>query len=178
MNKIKIREGIHQYRFLIIIGALAIVICFIYVVLENKKELEMYESGRDSSEYEYELYQYEANEYKPINASKGELIIDYYKDFLYKMINDRESAWQMLTKDNKQKKFNNSYEEFDKYLNEILTKFSSTNSIVKMKAKNHNNKNEFIIIDSEENYIIFYDDGIWNVEVELKGKIDLDYELE
>ena len=34
------------------------------------------------------------------------------------------------------------------------------------------------IIDSEENYIVFYDDGIWNVEVELKGKVDLEYELE
>ena len=176
MNKIK--NGISQYKFLIIIAIVAVLLCVLYVIQEKKKESILYESGRDASEYEYELYQYEANEYKPINASKGELIIDYYKDFLYKMINDRESAWQMLTKDNKQKKFNNSYEEFDKYLNEILTKFSSTNSIVKMKAKNHNNKNEFIIIDSEENYIIFYDAGIWNVEVELKGKIDLDYELE
>ena len=65
-----------------------------------------------------------------------------------------------------------------KDLNEMLTKFSSNNSIVKMSAKKNASKNIFAIIDSEENYIVFYDDGIWNVEVELKGKVDLEYELE
>ena len=178
MNKNKIKSGISQYKFLIIIAIIAIILCVLYVVNEKKKEAILYESGRDASEYEYELYQYEANEYKPISATKGELIIDYYKDYLYKMINDRESAWKMLTKDNKEKKFNNSYEEFNNYLNDILTKFTSNNSVVKMKAKKNVSKNVFTIIDSEENYIIFYDDGIWNVEVELKGKVDLEYELE
>lgn len=176
MNKIK--NGISQYKFLIIIAIVAVLLCVLYVIQEKKKESILYESGRDASEYEYELYQYEANEYKPISASKGDLIVDYYKDFLYKMINDREKAWNMLTKDNKEKKFNNSYEKFDNYLNEMLTKFSSNNSIVKMSAKKNASKNIFSIIDSEENYIVFYDDGIWNVEVELKGKVDLEYELE
>ena len=176
MNKIK--NGISQYKFLIIIAIVAVILCVLYVIQEKKKESILYESGRDASEYEYELYQYEANEYKPISASKGDLIVDYYKDFLYKMINDREKAWNMLTKDNKEKKFNNSYEKFDNYLNEMLTKFSSNNSIVKMSAKKNASKNIFAIIDSEENYIVFYDDGIWNVEVELKGKVDLEYELE
>lgn len=176
MNKIK--NGISQYKFLIIIAIVAVILCVLYVIQEKKKESILYESGRDASEYEYELYQYEANEYKPISASKGDLIVDYYKDFLYKMINDREKAWNMLTKDNKEKKFNNSYEKFDNYLNEMLTKFSSNNSIVKMSAKKNASKNIFTIIDSEENYIVFYDDGIWNVEVELKGKVDLEYELE
>ena len=176
MNKIKNR--ISQYKFLIIIAIVAVILCVLYVIQEKKKESILYESGRDASEYEYELYQYEANEYKPISASKGDLIVDYYKDFLYKMINDREKAWNMLTKDNKEKKFNNSYEKFDNYLNEMLTKFSSNNSIVKMSAKKNASKNIFSIIDSEENYIVFYDDGIWNVEVELKGKVDLEYELE
>ena len=176
MNKIK--NGISQYKFLIIIAIVAVILCVLYVIQEKKKESILYESGRDASEYEYELYQYEANEYKPISASKGDLIVDYYKDFLYKMINDREKAWNMLTKDNKEKKFNNSYEKFDNYLNEMLTKFSSNNSIVKMSAKKNASKNIFSIIDSEENYIVFYDDGIWNVEVELKGKVDLEYELE
>ncbi len=121
----------------------------------------------DHESIPYVNYTYEDNEYRVITVEKYDVFNNYYKDFINKMINDTKSSWEYVSEDDKKKRFNNKYEEYEKYVKSVITVKTLSNKVEKYKVSN----NTITVIDSENKMYEFKENGVWNYKVSFKGEV-------
>lgn len=115
----------------------------------------------------YVNYTYEDNEYRVITVEKYDVFNNYYKDFINKMVNNTKLSWDYISDEEKKTRFNNKYEEYEKYVKSITTVKTLTNKVEKYKVSNKT----ITVIDSSNNMYEFIENGVWNYKVSFKGQV-------
>lgn len=99
------------------------------------------------------------NEIKEVNITDFEVLKIYFEDYKFNSINNIEQAFELLDSKYKQVKFNNDIEEFKKYIQSNLNRFTDANIVQHGIIKNGQN-GQYIAIDNLNNYYKFYETGI------------------
>ena len=73
----------------------------------------------------------------------------------------------MLSKESKES-FNNSVDEYEKYVKSISTIYTKDNEVVKYRKGEGKGKTE--IVDSESNKYIITEHSTWDIEITLNGR--------
>lgn len=92
----------------------------------------------------------------------------YFSDYYDKIFNDRNEAYNLLSDDMK-KKFN-SYEEFNTYIKDNISKISSSSKLCKMDE--YKDSRSYSVIDSNDNSYTFTEKGVMNYKVYFNFKLD------
>ncbi len=113
-------------------------------------------------------YTYEDNEYRVMTVEKYDVINSYYSYFINKAIKDPKSSWEYVSDNEKKKRFNNKYEDYEKFIKSLITVKSATNKVEKYKISN----NTISVIDSANYKYEFEENGVWNFKVSFKGQVN------
>ena len=170
MNNVKkiIKENI---PFVIIaLTLIAIVITFSVMDYVNGKKI--YRSGlQDQESVPYENKEYKENEYKVVNISKETMAMYYLREIIYEIHKEPKKLWEKIPAVDKEKKYNNSFKNFEKELNKIITSVSIRNTLKEYGIKNNDlNQTVYILMDNEYNSFKVVEKGVWDIEVTLLGK--------
>ena len=97
------------------------------------------------------------NDYNQADLAIGiddkEVLNFYYKQFILKMVNDTQSAYDLLDKDYKEKRFGD-YTNFQEYINFNKQDLESS-FIMKYKIEEFDDYKEYLCVDNYGNYYIF-----------------------
>lgn len=165
----KVKEVLKDNIPIIIVAVVVIAIAIGYKIYENKRDSEIYESGLQSNEIvKFQPKVYEENEYRVIDVADQDIAVFYYKDILDKMVNDRKSLYQMLTKD--ERKSYKDFQEFDKEIEKRFHVNFKYNTLEEYSVKEKGNfSRTFVLLDSDNYLYQVYEYGVWNFEVEFIG---------
>ncbi|MDE5630444.1 MAG: hypothetical protein K2I70_02475 [Bacilli bacterium] len=122
----------------------------------------------DRESIPYINHTYEANEYRVITVEKYDVINNYYKDFINKMVNNTKLSWDYISEEEKKNRFNDKYEEYEKYVSTITTVKTLSNKVEKYKISS----NTITVIDSANNMYEFEENGVWNYKVSFNGQVN------
>lgn len=140
-----------------------------YLIYNNLRQEEIYEDPMMSDEKIPLInYTYEDNEYRVITVEKSDVFNSYYKDFINKAIKNTKESWNLVNDEEKKERFNNKYEEYEKFIKSLLTVKSSTNRVEKYKVSG----NTITVIDSAHYMFEFEEKGVWNYKVSFKGQVN------
>ena len=99
----------------------------------------------------------------------------YYNNIRYLLINDTERIFEMLDAECVQTKFNNSYEDFEQYINSIQD--SLTDSIVSnYDVEYPDGKIVYYILDNQNNYFVVTVSGVLDYTLSIQdynGELDV-----
>jgi len=90
----------------------------------------------------------------------------YFSHYMNKLFNNTVDAYDMLS-DNMKKRFS-SYEEFNKYINDNMSKITSSSKLCKMDEYKENRI--YTVIDNNDNSYIFSENGVMNYKVDFYFK--------
>lgn len=144
---------------LIIFLILIIIISFILLYFNNKEEEYEYELGEDIS-----LKHYEENEYIPVNISYDQIARIYLQDYVYKLLYNREDAYNYLDEEYRKVKFP-TYEEFDSYIDGIMSLKLREMTVVDYAITESGEYRYFDVHDSSDNLFIFKEKGVMQYTV-------------
>lgn len=158
------------FRENVIIILLGIVIISVFLVQFISKQIEYskkYESNLlNNGEIYYVEHTYEDNEYKVIDVDEFDVINYYYRDYIDKLINDPDAAWDILTDSNKKEMFGTDIDSFMKTVKQIVTVKTKNNKIEKYKKQS----GKYTIVDSEDHMYTIEDNGVWNYKISYLGQ--------
>lgn len=92
----------------------------------------------------------------------------YFSSYVSKLYNNTKEAYNLLS-DNMMKRFNN-YEEFGKYINENLSKITSSSKLCNMNE--YKDSRVYTVIDNNDNSYSFSENGVMNYKVNFYFKSD------
>lgn len=149
-----------KHIFLIIIFVILIGISFYIVYFYSKEKDYVYESGEDIS-----LKHYEENEYIPVNISYDQIARIYLQDYVYKLLYNREAAYNSLDLEYRKAKFA-TLEDFNEYVDSFLYSKSLRDAKVeKYAVSDRPNFRDFDVYDAGDNLFIFRETGVMQYTV-------------
>ena len=151
-------DNLKKNKFLIIF-CIVLVIVSILVLYYQDKDKENY---RDESEIS--LKRYEENEYIPVNITYDQMARIYLQDYVYKLIYERENAYLKLDENYRKEKFA-SFDEFDKYVDSIMSLKLQAMTVEKYAISDKGNYIDYDIYDSDDNLFIFRETGVMQYTV-------------
>lgn len=116
----------------------------------------------------YVNYKYADNEYRVITVEKYDVFNSYYKDFINKMVNNPKLSWDYVSDAEKKNRFNNKYEEYEKYIKTIINARTLNNKVDRYKVSNKT----ITVIDSANYMYEFIENGVWNYKVSFKEQVN------
>lgn len=141
-----------------------------YKVIDYVNGKKTYYSGLNTNEsVKYENKKYEENEYKIINVSQEAMAQYYYKEIMNEVHNDPKLLWERISDVSKKEKYKNDYNEFLKDIAKIKTATSKMNTLTNYGVKGEN-KNIYVLVDSEYNKFQVTENGVWNIKVDILSK--------
>lgn len=156
----------NKKRIIFIISiVLIILICGIILFLVKKEEQDSYVPDKEIFKNFSKVYK--DNDYYIITPQKDGILYNYYEEYLYGLLNDNNSLWDLLSKENKIKMFDNDYKKFESYCKFITSVSTSSNTIEKYKVENKGIKKIYTILDSENHLMKIISSGLWNIEFEM-----------
>lgn len=164
MNKI-IDYIKHNYLFVLL--ALLIIVLFVVFVVVRLKSRVDYSWSPIQGEVAYEIKHHEANEYKIITVEDQDIALQYYKNWIYLVVNKPEEAYGMLSKESL-KEFD-TYEKFKTWVDRYKTVNTKDNVLTGYSYKTGGH-NEFIVQSSERMRYRFNEYSVWNYKVEILGQ--------
>ena len=98
-----------------------------------------------------------------VNTTETNIMSEYFVEYKSKMLNDTETAYELLNKEYKQKKYG-SHENFENYIrnNKERLKYSS---IEKYQVTENNGIKNYVCVDKDGKYYIFVEKDITHYEV-------------
>ena len=134
-----------------------------YKVIDYVNGKKTYYSGLNTNEsIKYENKKYEENEYKIINVSQESMAQYYYKEIMNEIHNDQKLIWERISDISKK-------EKFLKDIAKIKTATSKMNTLTNYGVKGEN-KNIYVLVDSEYNKFQVTENGVWNIKVDILSK--------
>ena len=170
----KVKEIISENKVLIIVLLVILSIGIAYFIIDYIAGKKIYNSGLNSNEsVNYIEKKYDDNEYKVMRIDEVDMVQLYYKDFVNKMINNPQKAWEYTFQngENNSINFGKKYDVFKKELDKIITKKTNSNIVVKYLYENEDDYNIITIIDSENYKYEFYEYGVWKYKVSFRGQV-------
>lgn len=147
-----------------------IVICLLLVLIIGGISYFINNKERfigDSTVYSEErIEKYAANQFIPVYISESDMANKYLNDFKYLMMNDLNSAYNVLNNDYK----NSKYGSYENFVNDITNKYSVQfykMSVDKFAIVNEYGDKFYYIYDVSGNLYIFKEISIMNYEVYL-----------
>lgn len=152
-------ETFKKNKFLIIIFVIILGISFYILYKNNDDNKDFY--GKPN----YELKHYEENEYIPVSLSYDRIASIYLQDFVYKILYEREEAYNKLDEEYRKLKFP-TYESFDFYVKSFLIslKFQEM-KVSKYAVTDTKDYRDFDVYDSANNLFIFRENGVMQYTV-------------
>lgn len=165
MNKVK--KIFRENAFIILLGVIIISIFLVQFISKTIENSKKYSSDlMNNGEIYYIEHKYEDNEYKVINMDEFDIINYYYRDFIKKLVNNPEEAWELLDDNNKSEVFGTDIDAFMTKVKQIVTVKTKNNKIEKYKKQN----GKYTIVDTEDHMYVIEDNGVWNYKVSYLGQ--------
>ena len=115
-----------------------------------------------------EIKKYDDNSYNVLNVNKVDVYRAYYKNYTRLLLNDVSKAYELLTTECRQNMFDNDYEKFKEFVKGI-----DKQSLITSDVSRYNEQDgKIIVVDNNESSIIFYENGVWNYQVYITGRIN------
>lgn len=166
-----VKNFIKENKGIVIIFILTIVIAigvFIYNKTTNDEDLDKNLTQEEATDVEYIKKNYQVNEYRNISIELIDILNEYYRDYVNKLINSPNEAYEMLTSESKED-FGNSFEEFNNYIKKINTIRLSTSKVSEYRT-NKGRIKSYDIIDTEGNKFTIYEKSVWDIEITFRGR--------
>lgn len=166
-----VKNFIKNNKVIVIIFVLTIMIAIGVFIYNKTTPVENYEKNlteAEATDVEYIKKNYKVNEYHNVSVELIDILNEYYRDYVNKLIDSPKEAYEMLTSESKED-FGNSYEEFNKYIKKINTLRLSTSKVSEYRT-NKGRIKSYDIIDTEGNKFTFYEKSIWDLEITFKGR--------
>lgn len=161
-------SGIKENKKLIIITLIVIIIVIVIALYNNLKPKPQYDPEvNEYNEVNYIKKNYKVNEYSVVNISELDLLNAYLKKYITLAVTKPEEAFNMLSKESKES-FNNSVDEYKKYVESITSIYTKDNQVVKYRKGDGKGNTE--IVDSESNKYIITEHSTWDIEITLNGR--------
>lgn len=164
-NFIKGNKGIVIVFVLTVTIAIAL---FVYNKTTTNDGYEKNLTEEEATDVEYVKKNYQVNEYHNVSIELIDILNEYYRDYVNKLINSPEEAYEMLTSESKED-FGNSFEEFNEYVKKINTLRLSTSKVSEYRT-NKGRIKSYDIIDTEGNKFTIYEKSVWDLEITFKGR--------
>ncbi len=169
MNSIK--TFIKDNKGVVIIFILTVLVAaalFIYNKVTYEEYTDKNLTEEEVKDIPYIKKNYEVNEYQNVTIDLIDLLNDYYRDYINKLINDPKTAYELLTVESKES-FGNNYDEFKKYVDKINTLQLKTSKVAEYRTNKGRIKN-YDIIDTSDNRFTIYEKSVWDYEISFAGK--------
>lgn len=152
-------EELKKNKFLILFAIILIGVT-IYLLYFFKKE-EEYEflNGEDIT-----LKHYEENEYIPVNITYDQMARIYLQDYVYKLIYNREDAYNTLDSKYRNAKFP-TFDEFNQYVDTIMSVKLREMKVEKFAITEKSDFKYYDVYDSADNLFIFKETGVMQYTV-------------
>lgn len=164
-NFIKGNKGIVIVFVLTVTIAIAL---FVYNKTTTNDGYEKNLTEEEATDVEYVKKNYQVNEYHNVSIELIDILNEYYRDYVNKLTNSPEEAYEMLTSESKED-FGNSFEEFNEYVKKISTLRLSTSKVSEYRT-NKGRIKSYDIIDTEGNKFTIYEKSVWDLEITFKGR--------
>ena len=152
-------ESLKKNKFLIIFCIILVVISVIVIYFYNQDDENYYEQEEDIS-----LKKYAENEYIPVSISYDQMARIYLQDYVYKLIYNREDAYNTLDAKYRSAKFP-TFEDFNEYVNTIMSVKLREMKVDRYAITDKNNYRDFDVYDSSDNLFIFRENGVMQYTV-------------
>lgn len=153
--------------------ALGVIIIFIIssiigiiLILKPSEKVE-YNYNVDDSDSKYELNKVKCNEYRIKTPDKYDLPTLYHNKYLDYVLHDFDKAWELVPKDIK-KKYHNNKEEYKKYCEGVVHKYTNE-QIVRLSSKKTGDNTSYVTVDKYGVKINIIESGIWKIEAYVSG---------
>lgn len=144
-----------------------ILICIAVVLLGISIFLLYYSNKNDEFSYEEDnisLKHYEENEYIPVSISIDEMARIYLQDYVYKLMYNREDAYNTLNEEYRKAKFK-SFEDFNNYVDNIMSLKMQEMVVNKYAISDKGDYRDFDVYDKGDNLFIFRETGVMQYTV-------------
>ena len=134
--------------------------------LEDFIEKYNYSKDMNKNQININTYEIEANSFNSkikVNTSETNIVSQYFVEYKAKMINDAETAYNLLNEDYREKKYG-SYEKFENFIKNNKEKILHS-SIEKYQVTENNGIKNYICVDKDGKYYIFVEKDITYYEV-------------
>lgn len=157
---------------ILVIALTIILIIIIYNFMDYLNGQKEYKSGLISTEsVPYENKKYNENEYKIINVSEESIAMYYLSEIIYEIHNEPKKLWDRISETEKEKTYNDKYDNFEIALEKIITSTSNRNTLKEYGIHSNDlGKKVYILVDNEYNAFQITEDGVWDFEVKILGK--------
>lgn len=152
---------------LVVIIIIVLLGIFIYHRIMSRED-NVYDNDYGNKEPMTGVRTYDDNEYQIVKIEPSDVYIAYFKRFMKLLAYDPVAAYEKLSVEAKQNDYNNSYDNFYKYTQELDRKSLLTADVSRYSADD----DRIIIIDTTNVSYIFYENGVWNYTVRIMGNID------
>ncbi len=169
----RLKEFVKTHKVIVIILIMLIVFSALIIFFKNREENKTYTSP-EIENIPYDKKQYAKNEYRVINMQEEDVYELYYHDFLNKMLNDKEAAWNILDSETKAEQFNDRYDNYETYLKNNITKNTHNNKVLKYQVTEMGTQRKISVVDSEGYVYTFNENGVFNYNVHIDGKTKID----
>ncbi len=153
---------IKENKYILLIGTLLISVALIISFFVNNKNNES--NYLKHEETNYYLKDYKINELVPVNINEEQVARKYLAEYTKLIINDPESAYNLVEPEYKKLKFNN-LSEFKEYFNNKIDASFLNGNVEKLNVTSYGTYKEYYIKDSGNNTYIFREYSIMNYEV-------------
>jgi len=153
------------YRSIILIGSIVLIIAGVFLYKYIIQHSGTY--APNNGPFEYEIKQLADNQYEVVYMNDVDVYKGYHKEFVRLLLNNPIQAYDKLTDECKTNIFNNSYDNFVKYIKKLDKTVLLTSYVEKYSKEN----DRIIVIDNTQSSYIFYEQGVWNYKVYLTGYI-------
>lgn len=166
-----VKEFIRENKVVVLVFVLTVSIAigvFIYHQMFPNNPHEKNLTNDDVSDIQYVKKNYQVNEYHNVTIELSDLLNEYYRSYINKLLHSKKDAYEMLTAESKEN-FGNSYDEFSKYVDKITTIGLADSKVTEYRTNDGRIKS-YDIIDSEGNKFTIYEKSIWDLEFSFEGK--------
>lgn len=123
---------------------------------ENMKEEEININQDGIEENGYNIY-------VKVEATEAYIISQYFSEYKIKMLDETQEAYKLLDTEYSQRKYG-EYQNFKNYVDENKEKIQQA-SIDKYQINEHDGTKEYVCIDNNGKYYIFFEDSLTNYRV-------------
>ena len=152
-------EELKKNKFLILFAIILIGVTIYLLYFSRKEEEYEFLNGDDIT-----LKHYEENEYIPVNITYDQMARIYLQDYVYKLLYDREDAYNTLDTKYRNAKFP-TFDEFNQYVDTIMSVKLREMKVEKFAITEKSDFKYYDVYDSAENIFIFKETGVMQYTV-------------
>ena len=153
-------------RTILFVLIIALVVAGIFIYRRANLNKGTYEPSHEN--VAWDVIKYEENEYNVMHMNKVDVYRAYYKHYIRLLLNDPAKAYEKLTKACRQEMFNNDDDKFLEFTNKLDRKALITSDL----SRYNEEDGKIILIDTNESSFVLFENGVWNFEVFISGRMD------